>query len=240
MVARGGDPTVTTAPPNHAATAGISPQQLQDDPCPVQSLRRDEASAKMADHLMKVVGILEDGAQGNKSKTGFSKHSIRKKLAKWPSDYIYRWSTDEPPTFDSLSVPEFMAGYLSIIEESLPVIAENAPAIANIHYVRYLMDDCPSLGWEAARTAHKHVLLAIEYKRLVWADTEGVYKAKADALHRYRHSQQRTVNMTNMPCPAFQNDTCPHKDDHATDTHTLLHYCSHCYSLEKTHVHPTL
>ena len=238
MVARSGDQTVTTAPPNHAAPASISPQQLQDDPCPVRSLRRDEASANMADHLMKVVGILEDGAQGNKSKTGFSKHSIRKKLAKWPSDYVYRWSTDEPPTFDSLSVPEFMAGYLSIFEESLPVIAENAPAITHIHYVRHLMDNCPSLGWEAARTAHKHVLLAIEYKRLVWADTEGVYKAKADALYRYRHSQQSMVNMTNMPCPAFQNDTCPHEDDHATDTHTLLHYCSHCYSLGKTHVHP--
>ena len=238
LTARSGNSTLATAPLSKATTAGISPQQLQDDPCPIHSLRRDEASANMADHLLKVVGILEDGAQGNKSKTGFNKHSIRKKLAKWPSDYIYRWSTDEPPTFDSLSVPEFMAGYLSIIEESLPVIAENAPAIAHIHYVRHLMHDCPSLGWEAARTAHKHVLLAIEYKRLVWTDTEGVYKAKADALHRYRHSQQSTVSSTNMPCPAFQNDTCPHEDDHATDTHTSLHYCSHCYSLGKTQVHP--
>ena len=56
----------------------------------MKTLRRNDSSSDMADHILKVVGILEEGAQGCKSKQGLSKRSIRKKIAKWPSDYVFR------------------------------------------------------------------------------------------------------------------------------------------------------
>ena len=221
-------------PQGQPTPTGTNTQQLQMEANPVKSLRRNESSSNMADQLLKVVGILEEGSQG---KAGSHKSSNRKKLAKWPSDYVFRWDDDEP-SYDSLSVSEFMARYLSIIEEPLPVNPDNTPAIKHIHYARHLMEDCPHLGWPATRSAHKQVMLAIDYKRLTWADMEGVYKTKADALTRVNHRQPDKSQVTNIPCKAYQNLTCQHEDDHIADGITLYHCCLHCFAIGKRHVHP--
>ena len=243
-------PTVTstpTAPPPPPPTpvnpfpagqpvpSDVTPQQLQDDRDPVKTLRRNDSSTDMADHILKVVGILEEGVQGSKSKHGLSKRSIRKKIAKWPSDYVFRLDDDEP-TYDSLSISEFMAGYLSIIEETLPTNPDNATAIKHIHYARHLMEDCPGHGWSTVRTAHKQVMLAIDHHRLRWSDTEEVYKTKADGIRRVQSKSDSSVG---TPCQAYQNSICPHESDHAAENgNTLLHCCSHCFTLGKQYIHP--
>ena len=97
-------PTTAYAPPSreNPFPAGqptiddITPAQLQAEPEPVKSLRRNTSSSDVADRLMKVVGILEDGPESRKSKSGYSKTLLKRKLAKWPSDYVFRLDDEEP------------------------------------------------------------------------------------------------------------------------------------------------
>ena len=159
----------------------VTPQQLQEAREPVRDLRKDTASANVAEQIIKVVDLLEEEGSEKKTKSGYNKKLLRKNLAKWPCDYIYRMH-DEDPTYDSLTAPEFVSGFMSIIEEVLPFNTDNRLALKLIHYLRSLMEDSPSSGWDTVRTAHKQVLNTIEYKRLVWEDTEAVYKMKTDAL----------------------------------------------------------
>ena len=161
-------------PNGQPAIPDVNPQQLQRKGEPVQALRNNVTSADVADRIMKDVGILEDSELERRAKNGTGKQNSRKhKLAKWPSDYVLRLD-DEEPAYDTLSAPEVVAGYLSLTEETLPAIPENRTALGHMHYLRGLMEDCPELGWEAIRIAHKMVLTAIELKRLTWADTEAV------------------------------------------------------------------
>ena len=220
-------------PQGQPTPADITPAQLQQELDPVKTLRRNDSSAQVADHILEVVGILKNEAQGNKSKT---KHSSRKKVAKWPSDYVFRINDDEP-SYDSLSTNEFMAGYLCIIEESLPNTPDNAAAIKHIQYARHLMEDCPGLGWSTVRMAHKQVMLAMDYARLKWADTEAVYKTKADAIRRLTNMNFDSTP-THVLCQAFQNYTCTFEGDHVADGVTQFHWCSHCYTLGKQFTHP--
>ena len=105
-----------------------------------------------------------------------------------------------------------MAGYLSIVEESLPSNPDNAAAIKHIHYARHLMEDCPGHGWSTVQTAHKQVMLAIDHHRLKWPDTEEVYKTKADAIRRVQSKNDSNVG---TPCQEYQSSTCPRQSDHS-------------------------
>ena len=115
-------------------------------------------------------------------------NKIKRKEAKWPYDYIVRMEDDDPQ-FDTLEVSEFVSGYLSIMEEVVPVTPDNAKLLAHLHYLRQLMDDCVSFDWNDVRSTHRQVLMAIELIRLKWEDTAGVKEAKALALSRIRHNR---------------------------------------------------
>ena len=84
----------------------VTPRQLEQDAQPVKSLRRDTPTGNVADQIMRAVGILE-------TKRAIKKVRVIpnyvKRIAPWPSDYVYRLEEDEPD-YDSLSCPEFVAG----------------------------------------------------------------------------------------------------------------------------------
>ena len=230
-----------TFPAGQPNVGSLSPEELARDPDPVKSLRRDDATASVADHIMRVVGILGDATGPKKAKSAYSKHILRKKIAKWPNDYIFRMYDDEP-SYDSLTPSEFMSGYMTIIEEALPDIPDVKAALKHIHYARNLMEDVPQSNWKTVRTAHRQVLMAIDYKRIKWEDTDAVYKTKADALIRCRNESAAPTAPVQeahvAPCHAFQSFSCNHEGDHIEDEKTMLHYCSYCYAQGKKHTHP--
>ena len=217
----------------------VTPRQLQQATDPAKALRANITSADVADRILKVVGILEESDAERGSKSGNGKRS-KKKLAKWPSDYVYRLD-DEEPAYDTLSAPEFVSGYLSITLETLPNITDNDIARGHMFYLRGLMEDCPELGWEAVRMAHKMVLNAIELKRLTWADTEAVQKLKTTAMQRVHRrlvgGGAPNIDSASKPCTDFQSLSCAHDTDHNAGTETLLHLCVFCYSQGKRHPH---
>ena len=89
----------------------VSPAELQADNQPVKRLRKDQKTSTAADQFLKDIGYIS--SQGN------STSDISPADGLWPEDYVDRLTGNEP-TFDSLKLSEFISGYISIMEETLP------------------------------------------------------------------------------------------------------------------------
>ena len=203
----------------------ITAEQLSEAPRPVKRLRRDSASAAAAKELLKEIGYV--ASKGNCA-------SDKNIEAPWPEDYIDRLDGSEP-TYESLSLSEFIAGYLSIMEESVPFCQQTQPIIRHIHYLRGLMEDCFETDWQTVRTAHKQVLHAIEHGRVSWEDTRSCLDTKTNAIQRVlrivsQNLKQNTKQSDNVvnPCPLFQSLSCNLPAEHATKGITYTHCCAYC------------
>ena len=111
------------------------------------------------------------------------------------------------PTYDSLSLAEFVAGYLSIMEEVTPVCTDNALLLNHLIYLRQLMEDCFMSEWHMVRMAHKHVLIGIEHQRFRWSDAEVVMDVKRTALARIQNSSLATPSAPTIPQPLPSTST---------------------------------
>ena len=222
---------VATAQPRPSTSGapsqrGVSPEHLIVDPHPVKRLRRDRASADKAKELLEEIGYV--AVKGKSSSTEADD-------APWPEDYIDRLDGTEP-TYESLSLCEFVAGYLSIMEEGLPPGAGNDGFRRHLNYLRGLMEDCFETEWTVVRTAHKQVLHGIEHGRLKWGDMSACMSVKANAIQRVLRIQKlepvvkaadtdRPLN----PCPLYQSLNCQLPVEHMVGNVLYTHCCSYCH-----------
>ena len=222
---------VTNAP-SQPSTSGmsqprrVSPEQLSEDPRPVKRLRRDRASSDTAKELLREIGYV--ATKGKSS-------SDRASEVPWPEDYIDRLEGSEP-TYESLTLSEFVAGYLSILEEDLPSNVDCANVRRHVHYLRGLMEDCFETEWTVVRTAHKQVLNAIEHGRIKWGNFNACLTIKATAIQRVLRIQQlepipkvASAEPPLNPCPLFQSLNCQLPTEHTVGTVVYHHCCSFCH-----------
>ena len=134
----------------------ITLQELAASGDPIHTLRRHKPSAGDATTILKELALLE---AANKQKKGSAaKGNLNTQIeADWPDLYVYRIGGSDP-TYDSLTLAEFVAGYLSIMEEVTSVCPMNVRLLKHISYLRQLMEDCFLMEWQVVRTAHKQVL----------------------------------------------------------------------------------
>ena len=169
----------------------VSPADLQADSQPVRRLRKDQKTSTAADQFLKDIGYLS--SQGNSSSESSPADGL------WPEDYVDRLTGNEP-TFDSLKLSEFISGYISIMEETLPRGVDLAALRRHFSYLRSLMVDCSKVDWVMARTAHKQVLLGIHYRRFTWLDQRACVDAKRDAIQRMLRIPREAVPKA-LPAP---------------------------------------
>ena len=164
---------------------------------------------------------------------------------------MYRLGGNEP-TYDTLSLAEFVAGYLSIMEEATTVCPLNSRLLNHIAYLRQLMEDSFLADWHVVRAAHAHVLNAIEHRRFAWENTEQVMETKRIALNRMQINHfnvapapvmsshlQTPQGAPPVVCMAYQQLTCPMLGDHEIDGVLHLHCCNFCYVTNgNCHTHP--
>ena len=131
----------------------VSPAELQADSQPVKRLRKDQETSTAADQFLKDIGYIS--SQGNNNSDSSPADSL------WPEDYVDRLTGNEP-TFDSLKPSEFISGYISIMEETLPRGVDLSDLRRHFSYLRSLMVECSEVDWVTARTAHKQVFLGIQ------------------------------------------------------------------------------
>ena len=243
-----GDPSRVTLPVGPARPDHINPQALARSDDQVKTLRRHRPSANNATAILKELALLE--ADGKSRKGGANKNNNTQVEADWPDLYVYRIQGNKP-TYDSLTMPEFVAGYLSIIEEATTVCQLNVATLKHISYLRQLMEDCFLADWHMVRAAHKHVLNGIEHKRFAWEDTAVVIDTKRSALARIQScgfqasSNQAKPNAnaicwscTSSTCQPYQRLDCPFVNDHTVDNTIHMHCCSHCFAqmgFKRTH-----
>ena len=153
----------------------VSPAEVQADSQPVKRLRKDQKTSTTADQFLKDIGYIS--SQGNNNSDSSPADGL------WPEDYVDRL-TGNDPTFDSLKLSEFISGYISIMEETLPRGVDLSDLRRHFSYLRSLMVDCSEVDWVTARTAHKQVLLGIHYHRFTWLDQRACIDAKRDAIQR--------------------------------------------------------
>ena len=170
-----------------ASTSGqITPAQLAQSEDPVRTLRRHRPTATDAAAILREIALIDSGSRRKKGGHN-SKHSVSQIEADWPDLYVYRVGNADP-TYDSLSLAEFVAGYLSIMEEVTPLLPSNARLLRHLPYLRQLMEDSFLAEWEVVKMAHKQVLLSIEHKRIDWDNTALVLDTKRMALARIQQS----------------------------------------------------
>ena len=184
--------------------------------------------------ILREIALIDSGARRKKGGHS-SKHSVTQIEADWPDLYVYRVGNADP-TYNSLSLAEFVAGYLSIMEEVTPLLPSNARLLRHLTYLRQLMEDSFLADWEVVKMALKQVLLSIEHKRIDWDNAALVLDTKRVALARIQQSalagrptqplSTSGAGRGSVPtsvCNDYQTLACSHATDHDSDGRTLWH-----------------
>ena len=102
-----------------------------------------------------------------KSGRGRTTNDLVLRRVPWPHHGVYKGQAPKPAMFDTLSIPEFVSGYLGhATKPNLP----SATQAAMLSHLRELMHDASAYPWEGVRNYHGILLGMMEQNELTWAD----------------------------------------------------------------------
>ena len=92
----------------------------------------------------------------------------------WPHHGIYQGQDRKPATYDTLSVTEFVQGYVS------NVLNETSPGTAHsmLIHLQEMMQDASDFPWENVRNYHGIVLGQMEQDQLSWKDSSSIQELR--------------------------------------------------------------
>ena len=111
--------------------AAATPRAWQAAMDPIARISADKASHVQAQLLLQTKTHVQDPYSEIKSGYYCTLTDNQKYEVPWPCDTVYR-ANGKRATFDSMSMPEFVQGYLHIIATSLPLSEDMAPAYNHI------------------------------------------------------------------------------------------------------------
>ena len=203
----------------------------------VNSLKQDRQANKVAENFLQLAGLSQ-----SESSDLFRKANAKKSGEHWkPSDSApveIRWPQemlDRPRGleigYNELTVAEFLAGNLSIIEAGPPDSKYYALVRAQLGYFRTLCEDISDYNWGLVREAHKAVLLSIEKGNLDPNDLQTMEIKRKSALERaYRHQGPIPINPDNLPGPSPKptgSSKSPFSSSSSAAPGLLLRICKH-------------
>ena len=159
-----------------------------------------------------------------------------------PNDFIFR-NNGKKATYDTLSIPEFVVGYCSVIVANLPNIPDTRVAIDHICYMSDVMSDIEGGDWDHVRNSHRQVLHQVEQGQITWEDTAARDAFRAKTLQRAERAagMGKTLKAQNTqvgggvnamprgpPCTPYQNNPCVFTTHHQTNGQTWVHMCATC------------
>ena len=198
-----------------------------------------------------------------KSKSGSRKHRSgkSKKLTsyvqfpqKWPHSHLSLHFVSKEKKYEDLSIAEFCAGYIAILETSPK--SKNAPRVAHLKELMYL---ATKYQWRYVLNYHAACLMEIERGHLKWGDSfqllqsttlAGGILSQSSNQNRGGASGSGTRSVGQFGkeggtvfCRFYQRGTCPQTGDHQGifngETRLLRHICAKCWlSEKKVEVHP--
>ena len=202
-------------------------------------LRENESLQSEVDRrLADLVRLNETTARGRlKSQRGGPGNFSVKRMVDWPQNFILTGSKMSRPTYDDLTITQWVSGFVRCIQEE----KSDAARECMLDYLGNLMEDASDFSWEAAKASHAIALTNMEADRLEWTDTDKLDRIRR--AHAQRHvssgqnlnvkaatwKKQKSSNIkSGLICRYFQEGTCKFNTHHKTAGQYIRHICEQC------------
>ena len=121
-----------------------------------------------------------------------------------------------------LTFQEYVCGYTRML---LTELDPSSDLYAMITHLSQVAQDTAVTPWPAVRTWTNACLDYIDGTDATWEDS----KLFESERSRLVWAQGRSEDLTPIPCPAYNNDTCKAQPSHHEGEMKLLHTCAICY-----------
>ena len=202
--------------------------------------------AILADEVRRRLAYLQESSTSSDSDDGIRAHhnkrgKSRKKRSgrgrttedfvvrdmPWPHHGVYKGPERRAATFDTLSVQEFVFGYIGNIDAAPD--GDKAPML---QHLRELMHDAMYHPWASVRNYHGVVLGQMEQVVLTWTDRAVIQDLRAQYARTQSAPAQGQAHSV-KPCFAYQRGQCDLPGDHPNAQGDKLHHCcSYCWRLK--------
>ena len=160
-----------------------------------------------------------------------------KKVVDWPQHFILTRNRKSRPTYDDLTVTQWVSGFVRCIQEE----KSGKTRASMLDYLGNLMEDASDFSWESAKASHMVVLTNMEADRLQWSDTEKLDRIRRAHAQRHINPGQSTAPRSSITktiksstsknsiiCKFFQEGTCRFLPLHRTAGQFYRHVCEYC------------
>ena len=202
-------------------------------------LRENESLQSEVDkRLAELEKLNETATRGRlKSQRGGPGDFSVKRMVDWPQNFILTGSRKTRPTYDDLSITQWVSGFVRCIQEE----KSDAAKECMLDYLGNLMEDASDFSWEAAKASHAIALTNMEADRLKWTDTEKLDRIRRAHAQRHVNVGQTSNSKalfakklkTSTPkngiiCRYFQEGSCKFATHHRTAGQYFRHACESC------------
>jgi hypothetical protein len=170
--------------------------------------------------------------RGKRSVRGLTAKDAGSAIMDWPQFHVYRGANKASPTFDDLTMPEFVVGFLATVD-----LASQPQRVKDLQlkHLSKLMIDAQTWEWTTVRHLHGIARQEIELARLSWGDAAGMqelrltYLIQAPVQAPARRLQTTAPAKPRLPaCKPYQNGQCTLASPHSSDSGTVRHVCAYC------------
>ena len=147
-------------------------------------LRNNESVQAEVDKRLAELAQLNESATKGRLKSGkFGRPGdvTVEKVVDWPQNFILTGSRKVRPTYDDLTMSQWVSGFVRCIQEE----KSEAAKFSMLDYLGNLMEDASDFSWESAKASHAIVLTNMEADRLQWTETDKLNRIRR--AHAQKH-----------------------------------------------------
>ena len=195
-------------------------------------IRRNASIQRQVDARIEELKLLNDqDLQGKvKSQRNVNDDVVVKCRVQWPQNHVLTGSSRSRPSYDSLSVYQWVTGFSRIIHDESDAKVKNRM----LEYLADIMEDAQDFSWVSAKACHAVVLCRMEEGKMVWSDTEKLDRVRRSYAQKVVSGQGNGTGASGssknkvLTCKFYQNSSCTQSRDHTTGGRKYKHVCSSC------------
>ena len=178
-----------------------------------------------------------DGSKKLKSKRGGPVEvTVQEKVA-WPHEHILGGQTRQRVTYDQLTMPQFVQGFVKNILDEKNL--DNREFM--LRYLGDIMEDTSDFSWVSAKASHAVLLCEMERGQVVWSDTSRIDRIRR--AHAQKHQSRQNWGYRQQEkrpwfCKNYQTGSCNFNKDHEVGGKLHRHICAYCVSQGRQLNHP--
>ena len=149
------------------------------------------SQAQVDKRLAELTQLNKSATKGRlKSQHGGPGDVTVKKVVDWPQNFILTGSHKVRPSYDDLTMSQWVSGFVRCIQEEKSEAARSSL----LDYLGNLMEDASDFSWESAKAAHVIILTNMEADKLQWTETDKLDRIRR--AHAQRHSARGSSNVS--------------------------------------------